>query len=192
MRPAGPTPSATDDCLREAIFGEVSEHLFARGSTRVVAVIDEGKYVIAPSGQRIAVALVVRTGAQLRPAHLLTGRVRLHTSRLEKFVNITRATGQLVTRLDEETGNRLPDIKATMRRIIDDHARTAAEGFRWRMIHGALSSSNMEVSGAMLDLPTQSAQPRTAPIHVTAVLRAQPGCSTAWRTATTPPRCSAG
>jgi hypothetical protein len=51
-----------------------------------------------------------------------------------------------------------------MIRIIDAHARTAAEGFRWRMIHGALSSSNMEMSGAMLDLPTQSSQPRTAPV----------------------------
>jgi hypothetical protein len=32
------------------------------------------------------------------------------------------------------------------------------------MIHGALSASNMEISGAMLDLPTQSTQPRTAPV----------------------------
>ena len=40
----------------------------------------------------------------------------------------------------------------------------AAEAFRWRMIHGALSASNMEISGAMLDLPTQSTQPRTAPV----------------------------
>jgi hypothetical protein len=52
-----------------------------------------------------------------------------------------------------------------MLQIIDDHARTSAEAFRWRMIHGALSSSNMEMSAAMLDLPTQSTQPRTAPIR---------------------------
>jgi len=32
------------------------------------------------------------------------------------------------------------------------------------MIHGALSASNMDISGAMLDLPTQSTQPRTAPV----------------------------
>jgi hypothetical protein len=32
------------------------------------------------------------------------------------------------------------------------------------MIHGALSPSNMDMSAAMLDLPTQSTQPRTAPI----------------------------
>ena len=53
-----------------------------------------------------------------------------------------------------------------MLRIIDDHARTAADSFRWRTIHGALSASNMDVTGAMLDLPTQSTQPRTAPIFM--------------------------
>lgn len=153
-----------DDCLREAVFGEVNENLFAHGATRVVAIIDHGQYVTAPSGQQFPVALVVRTGAQLRPGHLLGSRVGRNAARLDKFVQIARATGQLVTHPEKETGRPVPDVKATMLRIIDDHARTAAEGFRWRMIHGALSASNMEMSGAMLDLPTQSAQPRTAPI----------------------------
>jgi hypothetical protein len=58
----------------------------------------------------------------------------------------------------------VPDVSATMLRVIDDHAQAAAESFRWRIIHGALSPSNMDVSAAMLDLPTQSTQPRTAPI----------------------------
>jgi hypothetical protein len=73
------------------------------------------------------------------------------------FVQMASATNQLVS-------NGVPDVSATMLRVIDDHARAAAESFRWRMIHGALSPSNMDLSGAMLDLPTQSTQPRTAPI----------------------------
>lgn len=152
-----------DDCLVEAIFGEVNENLFALGSSRIVAIIDQGKEVVAPSGKRIPIALAVRTGAQLRPAHLLR-RLRSKNSQLENFVAITAATGQLVTKPDPSTGVDLPDLKATMLRIIDDHAQTAAESFRWRMIHGALSASNMDISGAMLDLPTQSTQPRTAPV----------------------------
>ncbi len=76
------------------------------------------------------------------------------------FVSITRATNQLVM----QNGSDIPDLSATMLRVIDDHARTAADSFRWRVIHGALSPSNMDMSGAMLDLPTQSTQPRTAPI----------------------------
>jgi hypothetical protein len=152
-----------DDCLSEAVFGEVNESIFTQGSTRAVAIIDQDQYVTFPGGRRKPVALLVRTGIQLRPAHLLI-RVAQGSSLLEKFIRMVRATGQLVTYRDVATGRDIPDLKATMLRVIDDHARTAAEQFRWRIIHGALSSSNMELSGAMLDLPTQSAQPRTAPI----------------------------
>jgi hypothetical protein len=147
-----------EDCLSEAVFGEVTHNLFALGSNRIVAIIDQGKHVTMPSGRRRHIALAVRAGAQLRPGHLLAKRARGSRSPLETFISITRATGQLVTTSDA------PDVSATMMRVIDDHAQTAADSFRWRMIHGALSPSNMDISGAMLDLPTQSTQPRTAPI----------------------------
>src|SRR5713226_5946351 len=153
-----------DDCLSEALFGEVNENLFTTGSSRVVAIIDQGLHVTTPKGMRIPIALAVRAGAQLRPAHLMSRHTR-GRALLEKFVRMTRATGQLVTRRDQRTGAELPDVRETMLRIIDDHARIAAESLRWRTIHGALTSSNMEMSGAMLDLPTQSSQPRTAPIR---------------------------
>lgn len=151
-----------EDCLAEAIFGEVDHNLFELGANRIVAIIDQGKFVTEPSGRQRHVALAVRTGTQLRPGHFLARRVPGSRSPLELFISITRATGQLITQPDSG----LPDLSATMLRIIDDHARTAADSFRWRMIHGALSASNMDMSGAMLDLPTQSAQPRTAPIFM--------------------------
>jgi hypothetical protein len=150
-----------DDCLSEAVFGEVNQNLFALGSSRIVAIIDQGKFVTDPAGRRYHIALAVRAGGQLRPGHLLAKRARGSLSPLEMFVQIVTATNQLVT-----NSSGLPDLSATMLRIIDDHARTAAQSFRWRMIHGALSPSNMDVSGAMLDLPTQSTQPRTAPIFL--------------------------
>ena len=149
-----------EDCMSEAIFGEVDHNLFELGSRRLVAIIDQRKFVVDPSGRRRHLALAVRTGAQLRPGHLLAKRVRGSRSPLEMFVNITQATNQLVT----QASSNLPDLSVTMLRVIDDHARTAADSFRWRVIHGALSPSNMDMSGAMLDLPTQSTQPRTAPI----------------------------
>ena len=149
-----------EDCLSEAVFGEVTHNLFALGSNRIVAIIDQGKHVTEPSGRQRHIAIAVRTGAQLRPGHLLARRARGSRSPLETFISITRASGQLVTASD------LPDVSATMLRVIDDHAQTAADSFRWRMIHGALSPSNMDISGAMLDLTTQSAQPRTAPIFL--------------------------
>ncbi len=146
-----------EDCLSEAVFGEVNHNLFTPGSTRIVAIIDQGKHVTEPSGRKRHIALAVRAGPQLRPGHLLARRARGSQLPLHIFVEMTNATQQLVS-------NGAPDIAATMLRVIDDHAQAAAESFRWRMIHGALSPSNMEMSGAMLDLPTQSTQPRTAPI----------------------------
>ena len=153
-----------DDCLAEAVFGEVNENLFTRGAARVLAIIDQGRSVTAPSGLVIPVCLLIRAGAQLRPGHLVGSHLSRGRSRLETFLRMTRANGQLVTRRDPKTRRRLPDSRATMMRIIDDHAMTAAESFRWRMIHGAVTPSNLDLSGAMLDLPTQSAQPRTASI----------------------------
>ncbi len=148
-----------EDCLSEAVFGEVNANLFSLGSTRIIAIIDQGMHVTEPSGRKRHIALAVRVGPQLRPGHLLARRARGSQSPLEMFVSMTTATQQVVS-----NGSRVPDVAATMMRVIDDHARAAAELFRWRMIHGALSPSNMELSGAMLDLPTQSTQPRTAPI----------------------------
>ena len=61
-----------DDCLVEAVFGEVNENLFVNGSNRILAVIDQGRHVTDPSARKFAIGIAVRAGAQLRPAHLLT------------------------------------------------------------------------------------------------------------------------
>lgn len=153
-----------NDCLGEAVFGEVNQHLLTQGSTRILAIIDQGDFIVYPNGFTVPIALVVRSGMQLRPGYLLSRQVRRDCSLLEIFKRITSATGQLVKRRDALTSEQIPDIKATMLRIIDDHAQTVAELYRWRMIHGAVTSSNMEMSGAMLDLTSQTSQPRTAPV----------------------------
>src|SRR5262249_26822192 len=94
-----------EDCLSEAIFGEVDHNLFELGASRIVAIIDQGKLVTEPSGRQRHIAIAVRTGVQLRPGHLLAKRVRGSRSPLELFVSITRATGQLVIDADSD----LPD-----------------------------------------------------------------------------------
>lgn len=155
-----------DEAFAETLFGEVNVNLFSKGSSRILAIIDYGEFITFPDGQKVARVLAVRAGEQLRPGHLLAKRIWRPGARLEMFLRMTRETGQLVMRRNPLTGRKVADIKATMLRVVDDHARTSAEQFRWRMIHGALSSSNMETSGAMLDLATQSTQPRTAPTYV--------------------------
>ncbi|HEY6231060.1 MAG TPA: hypothetical protein VIW64_07345 [Pyrinomonadaceae bacterium] len=150
--------------MLEAVFGEVNTDLFTKGSARILALIDQDDYTIYPNGKKEPRAIVVRAGSQLRPAHLFARGVKGGYSKLELFTRIAEVTGQLTLR--RAGAKNLLDLGETMLQIIDDHAFTAAEQFRWRIIHGAMSMSNMEMSGAMLDSTTESAQPRTAPLRV--------------------------
>jgi hypothetical protein len=150
-----------NDCLGEAVFGEVNQHLLSRGSTRILAVIDQGESVTYPYA-RVPIALAVRSGQQLRPGNLLSQQIpRRHL--LDGFLRMTKETKQLVKHRVPALGMQ-PDIKATMLRIVSDHAQTSAELFRWRLLHGAVTASNLEMSGAALDLTTETSQPRTAPV----------------------------
>jgi hypothetical protein len=148
----------------EAIFGEVNKNLFSREAPRILAIIDQDDYTVRPNGQRVLRGLAARTGNQLRPAHVLARRVRGERSRLDIFLDIVKATGQLVLRNDAQTGKPVPDISSTMLRIIDDHAKTAAEQSRWRITHCELSTSNMQMDAAMLDVTTERANPRCPPL----------------------------
>src|SRR5205085_8005309 len=171
-------PSADDDFIHshggmtleaamlEAIGGEVDMNILTHGSTRILAIIDQGEHIVFPNGRTHVAVLGVRAGMHLRPAHLLADPLQRNGLLLARFIRMAGATGQLVTREGTACGTETIDVKQTLLRIIDDHARTASEQFRWRMIHGAISSSNMELSGAMLDVVTQSMQPRTAPIRI--------------------------
>ena len=152
--------------MLEAVFGEVNTNLFTKGSARILALIDQDDYTTYPDGHKEPRAIVVRAGSQLRPAHLFARGVKGGFSKLEVFTRITEQAGQLRTRKSRSPDSSLLDLRLTMLQIIDDHALTAAEQFRWRIMHGAVSMSNMEMSGAMLDSVTESAQPRTAPMRV--------------------------
>jgi hypothetical protein len=155
-----------EEAMLEAIGGEVDTNIFTHGSTRMLAIIDLGEHIVFPDGSKHVAVLAVRVGRHLRPAHLLAYPIQRNGLLLARFIRMARATGQLVTRKDTAADTETIDVKQTLLRIIDDHARTASEQFRWRLLHGAISSSNMELSGAMLDVVTQSTQPRTAPIRI--------------------------
>lgn len=147
----------------EAIWGEVNSNLFARGSTRILAVIDTDDRTTWTDGGSERRALIVRLGDQVRPAHLLDPKAPRDQLRpiLERSLALT---GTLVQRADD-SGQVVADLTASMRGLVHAHARTAAEQFRWRVTHGALSPSNMELDGTQLDLGTIQSQPRTAPIR---------------------------
>ena len=144
----------------EAIWGEVDQNLFTHGSTQILAVIDTGDSTPWADGTKERRALIVRAGRQMRPAHLVPAFGDRKGFTHDMFVRAAKDSGDLVKR------GQVPDIAATMRNLIMRHAQTAAEQVRWRLMHGAMSTSNMELDGSQLDLATHTTQPRTAPITV--------------------------
>ncbi len=143
----------------EAILGEVNQNLFSRGSTRVLAVLDRGDHITWSDGGVERRGLAFRHGKQVRPAHLMAGPNK--GQELDILLRALEQAGDLV-----RTPRGQIDLAASMERLAEAHARVAAEQYRYRILHGALSPSNMEVDATFLDLGTQTAQPRTAPVRV--------------------------
>ncbi len=148
--------------LYVAALGELCANLFANGSTRILAVIDQGDYTAYPSGELIPRGIEVRVGSHLRPAHLLLRRNVAVPPAWKLFLAMTRASGQLV--MSRSLRPRRPDLRGTMLRILDVHARAAAEHARWRLPHVAISPSNLQLDGALLDLAQSRTNPRSVPM----------------------------
>ncbi len=147
-----------------AALSEVCTNLFTNGSTRILAIVDQGDDTVYPSGERHPRAIEVRIGSHLRLAHTLVERRPGDRPRCTTFLAMAHATGQLVLAGKGRSARARPDLRATMLRIIDDHARTAAEHARWRLTHSSISPSNLQLDGALLDLPQARANPRCVPL----------------------------
>ncbi|MBI1946581.1 MAG: hypothetical protein HYS27_12845 [Deltaproteobacteria bacterium] len=148
--------------LIEAAWGEVGSNLFSRGSSRILAIIDTGDFTQWQNGSKEKRALIVRASHQLRPAHVLKGYDQGGDFSERVFVSMAKELGMLVEKPGKAGAE--PDLPATMKKLIGQHARTQAEQQRWRIVHGAISTGNMQIDGAQLDLATMSTQPRTADI----------------------------
>ncbi len=144
----------------EAVLGEVNRNLFQRGSTRILAILDRGDYITWADGGEERRAVAYRHGHQTRPAHLLAGQ-----NRGEEFGMLVRMLEQSGD-LEQSKDGRRVNLTASVENLVKAHARVSAEQFRYRILHGALSPSNTEFDGSMLDLATETPQARTAPVRV--------------------------
>lgn len=143
----------------EAVWGEVNTNLFSRGSTRVLAVLDRGDSIVWENGGTEARGVAYRYGNQTRPAHLMFQGAA--ASNFDRLLRMLEETGDLV-----RGPKGVIDLKASLVNVARGHARSAAEQFRHRVLHGALSQSNMQHDGGFLDLGTETAQAGTAPVRV--------------------------
>jgi hypothetical protein len=149
--------------LLEAIWGLEADNVFTHKGTRILAVIDEGDDTTWSDGVEPR-ALIARVGNQYRPAHQLDyededGFVGGEFT-VPLFVDQARESGLL------EQRRGVPDYRATMLNAVDRQAQLAAEQFRYRILHGTTSTSNMEWDGGLLDNGTTAALFRTEPARV--------------------------
>jgi hypothetical protein len=155
----------TREGLKEILWGEINTGLLSRGSTRALLSIDTGESTDWPDGTRERRVITLRAGPQTRPGHLMKSTHRAGKFAAGIFIRATQDAGELITYTDA-AGVEQPNLEATEKAVIDAHALATAEHFRFRMVHGALSTSNLEINAGQIDLATQTPQPRTAPIQV--------------------------
>lgn len=148
--------------LIEAAWGEVGANLFSRGASRILAIIDVNDFTQWGDGSKERRALIIRASHQLRPAHVLADLDHGGAFSERVFVSMARELGLLAEKPGKD--GPVPDLVGTMKNLIAQHARTQAEQLRFRVIHGALTTGNMQLDGAQLDLATMSTQPRTGNI----------------------------
>ena len=134
--------------------GLVSDNMFTGGGTRILSVIDVGDNTKWQDGGQEPRALIVRVGNQLRPAHIFDEVPTADTPKT--FERIARESGILVA---DQGGQ--PDFRETMINALDKQALLSAENYRFRTLHGSVTTSNMEWDGGMLDHGTTTAVSRT-------------------------------
>jgi hypothetical protein len=157
--------AAMREGLIEAVWGEVNTNLFTAGSSRILAIIDIGEDTDWIDSKEPR-ALIIRAGQQLRPAAALApGEDGSAPFTTRVFESMARELGLLVEHTAPD-GKASVDYLATVTKMVEAHAKTAAEQTRFRVLHGAISTSNMVLNGAQLDLATMTSQPRTSNIKV--------------------------
>lgn len=141
----------------------VYDETFCLRSNRILAILDWGERVeVELDGDPHFLerrGVFVRAGLQFRPAHALEGEAGGGPWSRRVFVAGAEVAGVLVR---DDAGQ--PDWRATLTESARRHAELQAQAQRHRILHGALSTSNMGVDGAMLDVEASTSQPGTAPI----------------------------
>ncbi|MBY8028771.1 hypothetical protein KW464_05820 [Vibrio fluvialis] len=151
------------DMIQEALWGEVCHHLLPHGSVRCLAVIQTGLDAIGDNKKKQATlpgGLVVRENA-LRIAHF---------ERAPFFSPSPKAKGLATDR--GRTRAALASLKCSIERILDTQVTSLSYGLkalleRWavqfayaksvRLMHGAVTSSNLCLDGRWIDFGTISA-----------------------------------
>lgn len=141
--------------IREAIYAEIVAAEFPHGAVPIIALIDTGLHYSAPGpngtgNQKIRRAIIVRPNA-FRPAHAeraalfkqsITGYTNSQASDVRRARDFVQYWSQ-----GEGGAEQLPGLRETIGRV----AEQAAFGLVHRLFCGGYFSSNLSVTGELLD-----------------------------------------
>lgn len=159
--------------IREAVFSEVVCAEFPHGAVPVIALLDTGLYVPPTEKARSKAAQAVRRGivvrpCVIRPAHAeraslfsrsVTGYVNPQSNDVQRTRDVVRRWS---TEGTDEGQDRIPSLRTTIRRT----AEQAAFGRVHRIFNGGYFSSNLGITGQLLDFGNMHALPDWANARV--------------------------
>ncbi len=152
------------EAAQEAVWGEIFHAELPHKANRVLFVLDTGTYTVWPDGTRERRSLIVREDP-LRPAQFIEApRYAPPAGQVAEDVRVRNALERFAASLPEP--RRPPngsDAAARLAAGVDEmyerQVEQLAAAHAKRLFHGALSPSNIEVSGRFLDYASVTAMP---------------------------------
>ncbi|MDD4974840.1 MAG: hypothetical protein PHY93_10850 [Bacteriovorax sp.] len=149
------------ESIQEAIWGEVNQQELPLGSNRVLMIIDSGTDTSWSDGTKEPRAMIVREDP-LRPAHYLEAFAgngpwrEIDNERVHKnFLNFLKSI-PLPANVDRSKLAKEDIVKQGLEEFIDRIAQQFAAANARRVYHGAISASNIDLSGKFLDFGTET------------------------------------
>ena len=157
------------EAFQEASWGEIANQDLKYGANRVLFILDTGTFTVWPDGSRERRSIIVRENP-LRPAHYIVAKLFNPDQVDENLVSEPKRMKQVLKKiLDGLPKNysladesQMP-VNQVLQRRLDDLLERLAEqigmAFAKKIFHGAIASSNIEVSGRYLDYASVTSLP---------------------------------
>lgn len=147
-----------EEAVREAIFGEIIASEFPHGGVNTLAIIATGTQQIwhTPSGVKAETQVLIVRPAFLRPAHFERAAAFLGAAPCSGMLDAARVKSMFDAAATYFTA---PEFARLYRSCWLLWAEQLAYGFVHRLSHGGLSTSNMSLSGALVDFGAATALP---------------------------------
>jgi len=140
------------EAIQEAVWGEVANRELPWKANRVLFILDTGSYTHWPDGSQERRSLIVREDP-FRPAHFIPAYFyKAPAGQVSEELRVEKAIDHLLSALPDSRNHNFSKLEEMYDRMSDQVATARAK----KIFHGALSASNIEVSGRYMDYASLS------------------------------------